>query len=252
MQTPAQSKVLSLLQRKNESFQLKTLQIKLERLINGRSPREIQVIYIWSVFLTLTAVSILAQIFYPADFSLLSNTISQQGSIHENPIGSIIWRIGVILNGFAHIPHIFYIEHHLKPYNQKKAKFMRNFGIISAISFSLVGLFSIEYGAIHYIAALFAFWGYYFTGNISFNILNRELKEKSTISDNQYRRIRRFSLYFSIYFNISGALCLSSFLINKIFFNKDLWPPVEWNYLIAICVWLLLWPTIVKTLESSK
>ncbi len=220
-----------------------------EKILSGRTTKKIQRFYIWSVFLGLTAISIIAQILFPADFSLLSHTISQQGSILQNPIGSIIWRIGVVINGFAHIPHILYIEHHLSAFNRKKAVKMRWIGIISAIGFSLVGLFSIEFGIFHYIFALIAFWGYFFTANLSFNILNSEIRQ-NRLSTQQSSRVRKFSQYFSVYFNLSGALCLCSFIINYFFFNKEVWPPLEWNYLIAICIWLLFWPFIVKILEQ--
>jgi hypothetical protein len=217
-------------------------------LLTGKSSRKFQLIYIWTVFLFLTAISIIAQIMYPGEFSLWSNTISEQGSPSLNPIGSIIWRIGVIFNGIAHIPHLLYIEFHLKKYNIIKAKWVRNIGIIAALGFSFIGFIPMDSGLIHDIIALIAFWGYYFAAIISFNILNKELN-KEKVNQKVRKKIFRFSKGFSIYFNCSGALCLASFMFNSFFTYNDVWPPAEWNYLIAICLWLLFWPPIVKTLE---
>jgi hypothetical protein len=219
-------------------------------LIQGKSPKNIQLLYIWSVFLFLTAVSIIAQVLYPTQFSILTHTISEQGSISKNPVGSIVWRIGVILNGFGHIPHIFYIHYHLKKLNPRKALIVKYLGIFAAIGFSFVGLVSLDYGMIHYVFAVIAFIGYFITAIITFTILNQDrLYFRHTSKQNS--NISLFSNIFALYFKVSGIFCLGSFLINGVFLHKDVSPILEWNYLMAICIWLLAWPWIVKQIESK-
>ena len=221
---------------------------KIIKHIQGKSPKNIQLLYIWSVFLSLTAISIIAQLLYPTQFSILTHTISEQGSISRNPVGSIIWRIGVIFNGLGHIPHIFYIHHHLKNIQPKKSQFVKFLGIIAAIGFSFVGLISSDYGFFHIIFAVIAFLGYFITALISFTILNQD-RHYFRYSPKQNSNISLFSNLFALYFKVSGILCLGSFLVNGVFLKKDVNPLLEWNYLLAICIWLLAWPWIVEQIE---
>ncbi|MCF2139927.1 MAG: DUF998 domain-containing protein [Candidatus Lokiarchaeota archaeon] len=204
--------------------------------------------YIWIVFSGLVLVSILAQILYPTDYFFWKNTISDQGSPGLNPIGSIYWRIGVILNGIAHIPYIIYLTGKFKTIHPKKAKQFLFVGILSALGFSFVGIFPLDLGAIHYIFALIAFLGYYYTANLSFQIIE---SQKLFFHRNGNEK-KLFPMYvLKMYFQISGILCLGSFILNKFFFDKEISAILEWNYLLAICIWLLFWPRFLHNLRKG-
>ncbi|RLI63823.1 MAG: hypothetical protein DRO88_08925 [Promethearchaeia archaeon] len=206
--------------------------------------------YIWLVFSALVVVSIVAQILYPVPFSFLSNTISDQGSPQLNPLGSIFWRIGVIINGLAHIPYLLYLAAKFQKFNSVKARQFKRIGIFAAIGFSTVGIFPLDLGTIHYIMALIAFLGYYRAANLSFEIIigvNSQIRYKFSLKIKTFNLVRLFKLYF----RVSGALCLGSFLINKLIFQKDVSAILEWNYLLAICLWLLMWPAIIHEIESN-
>ena len=209
-------------------------------LISGKSVSRIQKTYIWIVFSELLIVSVIAQYLFPTPFNFLIHTISDQGSFAMNPTGSLIWRIGVIINGIAHIPHIFFIYQKTSQINSRWAKISTIFGIIAAIGFSLVGLISLDFGVSHYIMAIFAFVGYYITAIIDFILL---FNKKSPIRD--FMKKSRGVQLFIVYYIISGALCLGAFILSEIFPPFiAFYPILEWNYLLAICSWLGLWPSL--------
>ncbi len=203
-------------------------------------------IYMWSVFLALVLVSAIAQILYPSPFYIWTNTISEQGSISLNPNGSTIWRIGVTLNGLAHIPYLLYLSHHFRAKDSMKGTYFAGISVISAIGFSAVGLFPQDWGAIHYISALVAFVGYYIAANFSFSTF---LKKSRVI--HRSNTLNWLEL-FRIYFNISGAACLFSFVFNKLVLGQEVSAILEWNYLLAICLWLLTWPPMLRNLSRNS
>lgn len=209
-------------------------------LVMGKSISYVQNIYIWIVFSELVIVSLIAQFLFPTPFNFLLHTISDQGSFAMNPTGSLIWRIGVIINGIAHIPHIFFIYQKTSRINSLWAKISTLFGLIAAIGFSLVGLISLDFGASHYVMAVLAFVGYYVTAILDFIIL---YDKKSPIKD--FMKKSRWIKLFIVYYVISGALCLGAFILSEIFpFFTLFYPVLEWNYLLAICVWLGIWPRL--------
>ncbi|UYP47382.1 hypothetical protein NEF87_003667 [Candidatus Lokiarchaeum ossiferum] len=216
-------------------------------LITGRWDHKYEKFYIWSVFLSLVVISVFAQLVFPTKFSWITKTISDQGSFVANPSGHLLWRIGVIINGIAHIPHILYIKNHIGFIHPKLANLFGVVGISSAVGFSLVGLISMDYGPIHYVFALIAFVGYYFAGNFTFLIINRK-------SNPAYVKFKKSGLLklFYLFFNVSGLGCLFSFLFYETPTNQRIYPPVEWAFLIAICIWLLIWPRMIKTINSAK
>ena len=202
-------------------------------------------IYMWSVFSALVLVSAIAQILYPESFYIWSNTISAQGSSTLNPEGSTIWRIGVALNGLAHIPYLLYLSRHFRTENPLKGYSFAGIGVIAALGFSAVGIFPQDLGSIHYIVALVAFVGYYIAANLSFSIF---LKTSRTI--HQSNTLNWLTL-FRIYFNLSGAACLFSFVFNKFVLGGEVSAILEWNYLLAICSWLLIWPQVLRNLSRT-
>ena len=216
-------------------------------LLRGRWEGKYQILYIWAVCFALVGVSAFAQIVFPTRFNWITHTISEMGSIEANPSGHLLWRIVVIINGIAHIPHILYIKNHIGFIHPKLANLFTAIGISSALGFSLVGLIPLDYGPIHYIFALIAFVGYYFAGNITFIILS--LKSNPAV-----KRIRKSKMMKSLLliFNVSGLACLFSFLFYETPTNQRIYPPAEWLFLISICVWLLLWPRIVSMMYNVQ
>ena len=209
-------------------------------LVMGKSVSSVQNIYIRIVFSEVVIVSLIAQFLFPTPFNFLLHTISDQGSFAMNPTGSLIWRIGVIINGIAHIPHIFFIYQKTSRINSLWAKISTLFGLIAAIGFSLVGLISLDFGASHYVVAVLAFVGYYVTAILDFIIL---YNKKSPIKD--FMKKSPWIILFIIYYILSGVLCLGTFILSEIFpFFMLFYPALEWNYLLAICIFLWIWPRL--------
>ncbi|MHA1612414.1 MAG: hypothetical protein ACTSYU_10220, partial [Promethearchaeota archaeon] len=118
--------------------------------------------------------------------------------------------------------------------------------LIAALGFSAVGLFSQDLGDIHYIMALVAFVGYYIAANLSFSIYLRKNQPISQASTLNWLGL------FRIYFNTSGAACLFSFVFNKLVLHQEVSAILEWNYLLAICAWLLVWPPVFRNLSRNS
>lgn len=193
--------------------------------------------YTWGVFLSLVMVSIIAQLNFPTRFNILTNTVSEQGSIHLNPVGGLIWRIGVIINGIIHIPHNLFVHKKISSINPLWSTISAISSIIAAVAFSFVGAIPVDYGFFHYLAATFAFVGYYVSGILDFIIIS---SKSSPISD--FMKNSKIALVFFIYFLFSGAGCLVSFIFSGNFeFSAMLFPILEWNYLMVICIWILSW-----------
>lgn len=214
------------------------------------SPRKTPAVllYIWGVFLTLVAISIVAQIQFPDSFKIWTNTISDQGSPTLNPQGHLFWRIGVILNGLLHIPYIHYLSQKLMVLDYRRAHQMKRIGVISAIGFCLVGVFPLDLGTIHYLMAVIAFLGYYITASISFKIIRQNKMRLIISKDPKIQKRIEFLSVFQSYFQIAGAICLFSFIFNTFVLGQEISALLEWNYLFAICFWLLVWPPILKEL----
>ena len=193
--------------------------------------------YTWGVFLSLVVVSIIAQLNLPTRFNILTNTVSEQGSIQLNPVGGLIWRIGVIINGITHIPHNLFVHKKISSINPLWSTISTVFSIIAAVAFSFVGAIPVDYGFFHYFAATFAFVGYYVSGILDFIIIS---SKSSPISD--FMKNSKIALVFFIYFLFSGAGCLVSYIFSGNFeFSAMLFPILEWNYLMVICIWILSW-----------
>jgi hypothetical protein len=229
-----------------ENFKIE-VQPTFTSLIHGQWDNKNQNFYIWSVLFALIAISIFAQITFPVRFNWIVHTISEQGSSKANPDGHLLWRIGVIINGIAHIPHLLYIKNNIEFIHSKLTKIFAIIGISSAIGFSLVGLISLDSGPIHYVFALLAFVGYYFAGNFTFIILH--LKSNPAL---KYFKKSRWLKGFYLFFNITGLSCLFSFLFYETTSNQRIYPPVEWLFLISICLWLILWPTFIAKIKHAQ
>lgn len=193
--------------------------------------------YTWGVFLSLVVVSIIAQANFSTRFNIFTNTVSEQGSILLNPVGGSIWRIGVIINGITHIPHNIFVHKKISSINPLLSTISAISSIIAAIAFSFVGAIPVDYGFFHYFAATFAFVGYYISGILDFIIIR---SKNSPLSD--FMKSSKIILFSIIYFLVSGAGCLFSFMLSG---NSELFamlfPILEWNYLLVICIWILSW-----------
>ncbi|QEE14279.1 hypothetical protein DSAG12_00090 [Promethearchaeum syntrophicum] len=203
-------------------------------------------IYTWSILLGLAVVSIIAQAKFPTRFNYFINTISEQGSIILNPIGGIVWRIGVLINGIAHIPHNLLVYKKIFYINPLWSKISTIFALIAAVSFSFVGAIPVDYGTYHNLASIFAFVGYYISAILGFIIL---ASKNSPLGN--YLRNSKKALGFLIYFLFSGAGCVfSSILSSKIVFVAAIYPFLEWNYLLAICIWFVSWVYLLPKLKK--
>ena len=194
-------------------------------------------LYTWGVFLSLVVVSLIAQLNFPTRFNILTNTISEQGSIVLNPVGGSIWRIGVMINGITHIPHNLFVYKKISSINPLWSKISTLFSIIAAVAFSFVGAIPLDYGFFHYFAATLAFVGYYVSGILDFIIISSKNSPISGFMENS-----KIAFVSIIYFLVSGAGCLFSFMLSGNFeFFAMLFPILEWNYLMVICIWILSW-----------
>lgn len=249
MQKKVPSRKMNLGSRRNLPMAIKKISNSLD-LLSQTNLRNVQ-LYIWIVFSGLVFVSILAQVLFPGTYSIFSNTISDQGSPQLNPLGSIFWRIGVIINGLAHIPYLLYLTRRFAQIHATKARNFKIISITAALAFSGVGIFPLDLGLIHYIMALIAFLGYYRAANLSFEIIDSLSPPIKKISA---QKIDSFVVLkvFKFYFQSAGALCLASFLINKFLLQKEVSALLEWNYLGAICMWLLIWPAVIRSLNYNQ
>ena len=202
--------------------------------------------YTLGVLVSLIVVSIIAQAKFSTKFSIFLNTISEQGSIAMNPLGGKIWRIGVIINGIAHIPHNLFIYKNISPINRFWSKISMVLSLIAAIGFSFVGAIPVDYGDFHNLASIFAFVGYYISAILSFIII---YSKNSPLHDMMINS--KIAAVFVIYFLFSGAGCLlSSILSSKFSIFALIYPILEWNYLLAICTWFLLWIFLLPKLNK--
>lgn len=122
--------------------------------------------------------------FFPTRFNYQVNIISDQGNAALDPAGGLIWKIGVVINGIAHFPHIFYIYNKINPINFLWGRISTLFGLIAAVGFIFVGAIPVDYGTSHNICSIFAFVGYFVAVILNFLILHTK---KSPIKDKMHK-----------------------------------------------------------------
>jgi hypothetical membrane protein len=116
--------------------------------------KEISLTSVGNFFVVLISlVSTLASSqLYNGSYSILNNWISDLGSSSKNPYGYIYFDVGCILTGITIIISIYGLEKWMT-YNHKQDNLIllsRYCGLLMAFALIMVGIFSEDYGRIHY------------------------------------------------------------------------------------------------------
>ena len=214
----------------------------LERLGNLRVPVEVMsgksspsnyrkyLLVVVGVFVTLC---IYAQLSFPENYSIFTNTISDQGSRILNPTGSRLWNFGVILLGIFVIPYFLHIYHLLKSLSEIIALLSTGIGIMSSISLSFVGIYPLDIRLPHLISASVAFIGIFLKANLDLVLLLIKNRKKSP--QHKVERQTNFikiGIFYTI-FDGAFAMMMITYLTNGSI--VAFW---EWLYFFAIILWI--------------
>ncbi|MHA1476363.1 MAG: hypothetical protein ACTSQ5_14410, partial [Promethearchaeota archaeon] len=144
--------------------------------MSGKAPKRIQAFYIFSILFFYLIITIISICLYPEPYSIF-NHVSNLGSKSTNPNGYLLWNIGNVILGLLFIPHMLYIHNYFISSSPRLGVLNCVLGIISSISWSLVGIFREDFITAHFITASIAFIGLMITFNLDLIILYRNKSE---------------------------------------------------------------------------
>ncbi|WP_371805573.1 DUF998 domain-containing protein [Candidatus Lokiarchaeum ossiferum] len=181
-----------------------------------------------------------AQIRFPENYSIFTNTISDQGSILLNPRGHKLWNIGVIIIGISMIPHFIHLFRIMKSISYLLSGISTLFGVISSISLSLIGIFPKDFKVPHFTFAGITFGGIFFMANINLILIIKGFRiykqQKLSTQKLPVSSILKIVITVAIYFIFNMSFLI--FVIqSKI--SGNIVPFWEWGYLFGIILWLI-------------
>ena len=202
--------------------------------ISGQFSQKFHCTYVSFVVLIFIVISVIAQISYPDQYSILIHTISHQGSIIFNPKGHRLWNIGVFLIGFLMVPHFLKLFHIFKPLSSIISAISSGLGVVSSVSLSFVGLFPLDFRQPHFVFAGVCFGGIFITANLYLVLLIRRVIHAKNIT--QPPIVSKIVVIGLIYlvFNVGFIMMAITYQLNGGI--VAIW---EWFYFICIILWLL-------------
>jgi len=208
---------------------LETLRVPVEVMTGKSSPKNHRkyMLVIAGVFLL---VSVYAQISFPETYSILRNTISDQGGILLNPDGHKLWNLGMVLLGIFTIPYLLFLYNILRSLSEIVSLISTAIGIISSLSVSFVGLYPLDLRTPHMISASVAFIGIFLKANIDLVLLL--LKNKSRPKSKQATNFIRIGIFYTL---LDGAfvMMMATYVI-----NGSIVPFWEWLYFLSVVLWI--------------
>lgn len=101
------------------------------------------------------SASFLSAILYDGQYSPVNNYISDLGNLNKNPSGHLIFDIGCILSGLAIILFVFGLSklRQNEPGQVRMVRVSHWLGYVMGFSIAMVGTFSSDLGAIHFLWA---------------------------------------------------------------------------------------------------
>jgi hypothetical membrane protein len=222
-----------------------SLKLELHKLTPQPTPRlksSVQVLYTLGMFLLVFLVCAIAQSLFSGPYSILYNTISDQGFDQLNPAGYKVFNLGIFITGFIQIPILVYFFKNISPKMPIVAIISFPLTLLGAVGVSFVGVFPMNNQRLHWIAAGFAFFGMYFGANIQFISF---LAQRNRITLEKFFRAALVLVLVLInltFINMIIGMGIRKDVITiqptfKQLFSFALW---EWCYLFSILAYILL------------
>ena len=221
------------------------------QFLKGQAPPKVQSVYMLCVTIIYILISVISQALFPESYSILRNTISNQGNSIINPQGYLIFNIGVFFIGFALIPHILFIMNHIRRTSKIIAYISAVFSVIGSISLSLLGVFPEEVEIPHLIVAGLAFIGFLLGALIMFiGFMERMLKRHSCGEVAAFTGLHVILVLSAIAISIFPLMAgVGDGLFGDGWFTSfTLW---EWTLMISIVLWLLGMYLIILQLRKE-
>ncbi|MGC9517214.1 MAG: DUF998 domain-containing protein [Methanomicrobiales archaeon] len=177
-------------------------------------------VFIFLIF-TLNAV-----ILFPGNYSPLNNYLSDLGNSSYNSTGYLFFNLGCIITGMLLILFFYNLKKYFKPVppRHKLLIISQIVGIYASFSLIMVGVFSEDYGFIHWI------WSASFFTSLMITLI---LININILKDPQFTNKIAYYGFFVVIIN----LCFIIIYLLKIW---DLTPLFEWITVILSLGWLLL------------
>ena len=223
-------------------------------VLQGKAPSKVHRVYILLIFILFATICVICQNVFPEPYSILKNSISDQGCPLNNPNGYYLFNIGIIVMALLLVPHFLYLSHVLKQVMPGVTFITLFLGFIGSIGMIIVGIFPKHMEPIHGIAAMITFIAFFLYSNGTFIIfLQTRIFLKS------FRSRSKGLITYLVLFNISfaGLIIACIFLENppesqeimNLFFTFPLW---EWLYFLVIMGWLIGAFILVNQIELTQ
>jgi len=208
---------------------LETLRVPVEVMTGKSSPKNHRK-YMLSIAGVFLIISVYAQIRFPETYSILRNTISDQGSILLNPDGHQLWNVGMILLGIFTIPYLLFLYNILKSLSEIESLVSTVIGIASSISMSFVGIYPLDLKTPHAISAGIAFIGIFLKANIDLILIL--IKNRTQPPSKKATNLIKIGIFYTL---LDGAfvMMMATYLI-----NGSVVPFWEWLYFLSIVLWI--------------
>jgi hypothetical protein len=227
------------------------------RILSGRFiSRKEHAIYLAATVAFYSACQIIALFFFPDNYSIVDNKISEQGNPILNPLGHWFFNIGSVLTGILAIPHFLYIYRKLSIFpgnyfNNLLNQIAAGFSLTGAIGLSFVGFFPEVYGLIHIYISSVTFGGLCAGAFVIFAIMliRKAIRERLKSKWHLLLAFMVLSGQLILVWSISGIL----FLIDEVVWytwNWGAWllahPVWEWTQFLSIMMWVIGLPILIS------
>lgn len=221
--------------------------LQIRDLAQGNASPKVHVLYIFSVCLFYSIISIVAISFFPEPYSIFTNDISDQGGFAANPNGFWIYDLGAIITGLLFFPHIAFLRK-LLPKIAPGHQISRGTGHWALISagflYTIHGIIIQDFGPIHRIIAYFCLIGI-FVASIAF----LRTAWKSSITEGSLpRRLTALGITLPLIIMFS-MMVLLAFLFKigvPIIFIYSFW---EWVVFFSAWIWILGYTVLISTVK---
>lgn len=232
-----------------------SLSNRIRQLFLGTSSKRTIFVILWTTVILFLIGNVVSYLFYlktNGSYSILLESVSSLGNQIDNPQGSLIWRLTFLITGFLIIPVINFIYCRLQPTANITSKMFRWMAIFASLGVSGVGIFPENKGAIHYIFAFLAFFGYMYAFCCNIYTFRKIAKEKRP----RFSVIPIIIMYFILIGGVGGFLI--SFALFGLWYFYDIYlinprlPLWEWLSFIAELFYLLVCFHIVANLGKKE
>lgn len=226
---------------------------KFLQLISPHSSKKIHGIYISIILTCLLILWGLAQLLFNGQYSIFTNSISNQGRTDLNPNGWFFFTAGTIFGGLGLIPHFLYLFHHLHHSGKIVLYLAVISGIYASIGFAFVGVFPGNIiKPLHSFAAQSAFNGFYISALLFLIVLIVQLFKK-TNSTKWYWILLVYLLFFALLGLAWGVPKLDDNGpipdVDPRVFSGSLW---QWIGFVNVLIWLINLYLIIPRLTPIK